>query len=322
MKKSIIIVALSVVSVSAFSQQTQQLSQYLLNPYLVNPAAAGLTDFVDLNLSFRQQWVGFDNAPQTIYLSGNSVVGDISGTPKYSASLRTSQRVAPKNTGIRTGKMRHAVGGNLMSDKYGPFKRNMANASYAFHLPVAKGMNLAFGVGVGLSNLVFDQNKVSLLDPNDATYSTFLGNSTKRNLLDLNTGVYLYTEQFQVGYSNGQVMQNKLYFGDPTASRLVMHHYFMAAYRFDINDKLSITPNLLAKYMHPAPVALDINCKVDYNNMFFGGISYRHKDAVVGMLGMFWNNIKFGYSFDYTISSLRKQNSGGHEVVVGYRIKL
>jgi type IX secretion system PorP/SprF family membrane protein len=307
---------------AANAQQMQQLSQYLMNPYLINPAAAGLTDYVDLNLSYRAQWVGFDNAPRTYYLSGNSVIGRISDAPRYSASLRTSKAAAPKNTGIRTGKMRHAVGGNLMTDSYGPFKRNMANASYAIHLPITKNMNIAVGVGMGISNIVFDQNKVDLLNPNDATYSTFLGSSDKKNLFDVFTGIYLYTNQWQVGYSNAQMMQNKLYFGDPTNAALKMHHFFSAGYSIQTNDNFIITPNLLLKYMNPAPAALDINCKFEYKEVMYGGISYRHKDAVVGMIGMLWNNIKIGYSYDYTISTLRKQNSGGHEIIAGYKIKI
>ncbi|HRE97271.1 MAG TPA: type IX secretion system membrane protein PorP/SprF [Flavobacteriales bacterium] len=322
MKKLFIASALLVSGGIASAQQMQQLSQYLLNPYVINPAAAGLTDFVDLNLSFRQQWVGFENSPQTFYLSGNSVVGNVGGSPKYSASLRTSRQTVQKNTGIRTGKMRHAVGGNVMGDRYGAFKRNMFNGSYALHLPVANGINASIGVGVGMSNVIFDQAKVTMLDPNDNTYAQFLGNTTRGNLFDVFTGVYLYSEQFQVGYSSAQLLQNKLYFGDPTNAKLKMHHFFMGGYRFDVNEKLSITPNFLLKYMNPAPMAIDLNCKVDYDNMFFGGFSYRHKDAIVGMLGMFWNNIKIGYSYDYTISSLRKQNSGGHEIVAGYRIRI
>jgi type IX secretion system PorP/SprF family membrane protein len=306
----------------AGAQQMQQMSQYLLNPYLINPAAAGLTDFVDMNLSFRQQWVGFDNSPQTYYFSANSVVGRVGSTPKYSASLRTSRSSAPKNTGIRTGKMRHAVGGNMMVDTYGAFRRNVGNVSYAIHLPITKGMNIAVGVGVGVSNFVYFPDKVTMLNQSDNTYSNFLGNTTKKNLLDLVSGVYLYTENLLVGYSNAQMVQNDISFGSPTESRLYMHHFLMAGYRIDVNDQLSITPNVLLKYMNPAPMAIDLSCKFDVAENFFGGVSYRHKDAVVGIVGIMWNNFKIGYSYDYTLSALRKLNSGGHEIVLGYKVKI
>ena len=312
----------TLIGLNAGAQQMAQMSQYLLNPYLINPAAAGLTDFVDMNLSFRQQWVGFDNSPQTYYFSANSVVGKIGAAPKYSASLRTSRSSMQKNTGVRTGKMRHAVGGNMMVDSYGAFRRNMANVSYAIHLPITRGMNLAVGVGLGLSNFVFLPDRVSMLEAGDATYDRFLGNTTKRNLFDLFSGVYLYTEKLLLGYSNAQMMQNKVTFGDPTDAKLHMHHFVMAGYRIDINEEFSLTPNLLVKYMNPAPVAIDLNCRFDVGDNFFGGVSYRHKDALVGMVGVLFNDFKLGYSYDYTLSALRKQNSGGHEIVLGYKIRI
>lgn len=324
MKKIAIITTFAALTTCGYTQQLQQLSQYLQNPYVINPAAAGVTDYVDLNLSFRQQWVGFTNSPQTFYFSGNSVVGRVGNAPKYNPSLRTSRPGATKVSGNRTGTMRHAVGGNVMNDKYGAFNRIMFNGSYAIHVPLSKGMNIACGVGLGMSNLAFDQNKVDLLgnDALDPTYTSFIGSTTKQNLFDLNIGLYLYTNALFIGYSNAQVMQNKIYFGDPTQSKLNAHHYLTAGYRIDVTEELSFTPNFLVKYMNPAPVAIDINCKVDYKDLIFGGFSYRHKDAIVGLVGMMFKNFKLGYSYDYTLSTLKKHNSGGHEIILGYKIKI
>ena len=49
------------------AQQRMQYSQYLLNGYFANPAAAGMEDHMDLKTSYRYQWVGFDGAPQGLY---------------------------------------------------------------------------------------------------------------------------------------------------------------------------------------------------------------------------------------------------------------
>ena len=66
----------------AYGQQLPQYSQYLRNQYMVNPAAAGVYDFVDITLAGRLQWLGFENAPKTSYLS---VTSPVSRTvkPKY-----------------------------------------------------------------------------------------------------------------------------------------------------------------------------------------------------------------------------------------------
>ena len=319
MKKIIISAFTLAIAGVANGQQLTQLSQYLQNHYVMNPAASGINDEVDINLSFRQQWVGFDNAPQTYYLSGHTLIGG-SGGPKYNPSLRTSRRGPVKAPTVKTGRLKHSAGGNLMMDKYGPFRRISGNGSYAIHVPLSKAMNLSCGIGLGMVNLGFDQNKVDMLSDNDQTYSSFIGTGGQnKTMFDLNTGLYLYSQYLFVGYSTSQVMQSKIHFGDVTDSKLKTHHYFMGGYRIDINEDWSVTPNVLVKLMTPAPVAMDFNVRADFLDKFFGGFSYRHKDAVVAIAGININGFKFGYSYDYTISTLKKQNSGGHEIIVGYK---
>ena len=306
-----------------YSQQLSQLSQYLQNEYLINPAAAGLSNYVDMNLSFRQQWVGFDNAPKTYYYSVNSIVGGTSNTPMYNPSLRTGRaQGVVKTPTVSTGKIKHAVGGNIISDEYGAFKKFSFNGSYAIHIPISKEMNIATGIGLGMTSFRFLQDRVNLLNDVDNTYSVFLGNNQKKNYFDLNMGLWLYTKNFFFGYSNAQVMRNDASFGAPTDSRLNVHHYISGGYKIQVSPELAITPNFLIKYMNPAPIAMDFNAKIEYQDFIFGGLSYRHKDALVGLIGVMFNNFKLGYSYDFTISNLRKHNSGGHEIIFGYRIKL
>lgn len=323
MKKLVIVGMGLMLGTTVYSQQLAQLSQYLQNEYLINPAAAGLSNYVDMNLSFRQQWVGFDNAPQTYYFSGNSIVGGTSNAPKYNPSLRTGRaHGVVKTPTVSTGKMKHAVGGNLLADQYGAFKKFTFNGSYAIHIPISKGMNISAGIGLGMTNFRFMQDRVDLLNDVDNTYTAFLGNAQKKNYFDLNMGVWLYTQEFFIGYSNAQVMRNDVSFGAPTDARLNVHHYISGGYKIQVSPELAITPNFLVKYMNPAPIAIDFNAKIEYQDLLFGGISYRHKDAVVGLIGVMFNNFKLGYSYDYTISNLRKHNSGGHEILFGYRIKI
>lgn len=313
------IIALLFLIGTARAQQLTQLSQYLQNHFVINPAAMGINDEVDLNLSFRQQWVGFENSPQTYYFSGHSKIGG-KESPKYNPSLRTSSRRVVKTSTVKTGKLKHSMGGNIMMDKYGAFRRINGNAAYAIHVPLSKGMNLSCGVGLGAANVGFDQTKVTMLDPNDNTYNEFIGTGNQnKTLFDLNAGLYLYSEYLFVGYSNSQVFQNKLTFGDVTNSKLKTHHYVLMGYKILMNEDWSVTPNVLLKYMQPAPMAIDINARFDFQDKFFFGGSYRHKDAVVGVVGLNLNGFKIGYSYDFTISTLRKHNSGGHEIIVGYK---
>jgi hypothetical protein len=45
------------------AQQVPLYSQYILNGFLINPAVAGSEGYTAVNLTAREQWIGFKNAP-------------------------------------------------------------------------------------------------------------------------------------------------------------------------------------------------------------------------------------------------------------------
>ncbi|MCK4750811.1 MAG: type IX secretion system membrane protein PorP/SprF, partial [Bacteroidales bacterium] len=47
------------------AQQMPLYSQYLMNGYLLNPAITGHDGYTSFNLTARQQWLGFKDAPAT-----------------------------------------------------------------------------------------------------------------------------------------------------------------------------------------------------------------------------------------------------------------
>jgi len=53
----------------------------MMDYYLLNPAVAGSYDYIPVNLSVRQQWVGFDGAPSSqaisLHYSWNSLCADL-----------------------------------------------------------------------------------------------------------------------------------------------------------------------------------------------------------------------------------------------------
>lgn len=92
----------------------------------------------------------------------------------------------------------------------------------------------------------------------------------------------------------------------------------MSGYQIRINEDFTLTPNVMAKYMAPAPVSLDFNLQAEYKEWIWGGLGYRHTDAIIGMFGLnIYNRFKLGYSFDFSISKFKNFSSGGHELVLG-----
>ncbi len=322
MKKIIYTTAIALLGTTAMGQQLAQFSQYMHNPYVLNPAAAGMNDYLDINLSYRQQWAGFDNAPTTYYLSATKALGKRPAKLTYNPSLRTSDIQIKPIEQKTPGKLKHALGGYVIGDNYGVFEKISGGLSYALHIPVGNTMYASIGLGAGASNYSIDQNQLTLGDAADNTFTTFIGSGTSQTYFDLNGGVALYSDKLYFGYSGTQVIENEIYFGsEATQAALLLHHFISAGYKIQAGENLSITPGFVVKYLNPAPVSYDLNMKFEFKDKFWIGAAYRNEDAIVGLLGLKINDlIKIGYSYDYTTSNLGDFNSGGHEVVLGLMI--
>ena len=306
-----------------FAQQIPQYSQFQRNQFMINPAAAGIYDFVDITLSGRWQWLGLDDAPRSSYLAFSV---PLNFKPKfYNPGVRTSSG-SIENPIIKLGKLKHTVGGQLLADQYGAFRKLLFSGTYALHLPLSKKINLAFGVKVGLSNNSFLADKAQVLNVvnsslsyTDPTYSYFLANQSSKQILEIGSGLYLYGKRFFIGVSSDRLTGDFVTFGKGTANfNSLIHSNLITGYKFKTGENWSITPSLLVKYMNPAPVSVDINLQAEYKDWLWFGLGYRHTDALIGMIGMnISSKFKFGYSFDFSISRINNYTSGGHELTLG-----
>lgn len=123
MKATLFFIGFLSISSIAIAQQLPQYTQFQKNPYLINPAATGAHDMLNLSIGGRLQWLGMTNAPSTsfIYLS----------TPaskfRNAFMKRTYGKVSRNNKSVRHPKMRsssivHAFWGQLLADQFGAFR--------------------------------------------------------------------------------------------------------------------------------------------------------------------------------------------------------
>ena len=321
--KQLVVFIFSFLLFPFWAQQIPQYSQFQRNQFMANPAAAGIYDFIDVTLAGRWQWLGVADAPRTSYLAFSV---PLNFKPKYyNPGIRTSAGPI-ENPPINTGKLKHTVGGQVIADQYGAFRKLSFLGTYELHIPMNKDFNLSFGVKAGLSNNAFLADKaqvLNLVDPTltytDNTYSTFLGDQSNKYIMDLSAGLYFYGKGFYLGLSSQQLTRDLVEFGQGTANfNPQMHYNLMSGYQIKLNEDLTLTPNLMVKYMYPAPVSIDFNAQLEYKEWLWFGLGYRHTDAIIGMFGMnISNRFRLGYSFDFSISKFKNYSSGGHELVLG-----
>jgi type IX secretion system PorP/SprF family membrane protein len=331
MKKLIALIVIGITGTS-FSQQIPQYSQYLRNQFMLNPGAAGIYDFTDITLSGRWQWVGFgdNNEPRTAYASVSTVLGN-KVKPKYNPAFRTSNGIV-RNPEIKTGKLKHAIGGQFVADQYGAFRRLNVAGTYAIHIPVSQKYNLSFGTRLGLSNNTFLADRavvLNTLDPfqtyagGDAEYDAFIQNQGSKYIMDLGAGLYFYSDRMFFGVSADHLSKDFVEFGSGTANFNTQIHYnIMAGVKIPVNEDITITPAILAKNMRPAPFSIEGTLMAEYKEWMWFGFSYRNRDAVVGMFGMnLSQRWKLGYSYDFSVTKMSQVSSGGHELVLGIMLR-
>ena len=292
MKKISTLFIFMYVALNAIAQQVPLYTQYMLNEFIINPAAGGKYEFFEAKSNNRYQWKGITDAPRTYILSVNGP--------------------------LRSRKV--GLGGYLFTDITGPTRRTGIYASYAYHLKINDQIKLGLGLSAGLLQFTVDGSKINLHDDADVA----LGNSLQSVLLpDFGFGLNLYSKQFSLGFSAPQLVQNKLNLYESNssiASKLEDHYFINGAYRIRPTESIEIEPSFLVKVLKPVPTQLDIGLKVTYKQLLWIGGAFRSKDAYSAMLGLcIQKHITFAYAHDFTFSNLKNYSSGTHEILVGIK---
>ena len=81
----------------AMAQQEYMITHYMFNGLSINPAYAGVHEGISASLLWREQWVGFDGAPQTQMVSMHSPLADRSAS--LGAVIYRDQLGISKETG-------------------------------------------------------------------------------------------------------------------------------------------------------------------------------------------------------------------------------
>ena len=274
----------------AVAQQQSLYTNYLLNQYLYNPAYAGVEEGTVLSIGYRNQWLGFDGAPKSFMVSG---YGKLKKKPNM------------------------ALGGIITTERIGLLQRTTFHATYSYHLKINKKAAINFGLGVGGI-----QHKVRVYDakPYDRDDS-FLSSDVLRALaFDANAGFYFYTKNFFLGFSDQHMPNSKIVWENSTG-RNTTHFYAYTGYSFHLDKAWVIQPTILVRTNSPAPYQLEYNARVIYDEMVWLGFSYRHQSSGCFMLGCkIDKQLSFAYSYDLTLSAIKKYSNGSHEIMVSYLI--
>lgn len=294
MKKYLFVWAVLLSPLLVNAQQDAIYSQYMFNPFAINPAYAGSRDALSGVLLMREQWRGIEGAPSTQTFSLHSPIGG--------------------------NKM--ALGLNLFNDGVGPTKNTGALASYAYHLRLGK-LKLSLGIRGGIFNSRLDRSKLNYQNQADRFNNTGTVNTI---VPTFDFGSYLYSKRFFAGLSVSHLLENQINYPNfPSDAYVVMRRHFMftSGAALPLGKNTVIKPSILVKYVENAPVNFDINTSFLFNKVFWLGASYHSGNGIVLITEYnITDFIRIGYSYDIVMNPLKQFTTGTHEIMAGFDLNL
>ncbi len=322
MKRIFNLLLLAVLTTVAYSQQRPQYTQYVFNNYLLNPAVTGIENYTDIKAGHRSQWTGLNGAPVTSYITINAPIGRKfleSNSNSFAPGGGTNPNSRLFTQEYMASEPHHGIGAMVVTDKAGPITQTNVAATYAYHLGVTDKLNLSVGVSAGFMRTALNTSEITLENALDPAISN--GNNSQFKP-DLGAGVWLYSSNYYLGISAQQLLPQQLYFTSQAAAvgsnKAVPHYFVTGGVKIFLYDDLTLMPSFLIKQIKPVPLTYDLNLKLAFQDKFWIGGAYRHKDSFGALAGFYLNSfLNVGYSYDITTSALNTVSRGSHELVIG-----
>jgi type IX secretion system PorP/SprF family membrane protein len=311
-KRLFYILIFLITTVTANSQQLPIYSQYLYNKFLINPAVAGSDGYTSFNLTAREQWVGYAGAPKTFSFSGQTRLMKRPGYVLKKNHLRNNV-YKPKNDG------RVGLGGFVFSDVNGLIQRTGFQTSYSYHLWIRNETQLSMGLALTGYFLKINDKEIKFEDPNEP----WMNNDLRKGMFvpDATFGVYLLNPKYNVGFSADQLFQAAIKIGSEAYEKFKMsrHFYLFGSYIFTYGPYVELQPSVLIKMSEQLRPQADIGFTYIYNKAFWGGLTYRTSGALIANVGVKYENMFFGYAFDFTLNDIQRITYGTHELTIALK---
>jgi type IX secretion system PorP/SprF family membrane protein len=266
----------------------------MFNVLTYNPGVAGTSGMVCATAINRQQWLGFDGAPRTTIFN----------------------ICAP----ISPFKIKSGIGMIIESDNIGFDKDINFSIAYSYLMDLNIG-KLGLGISLGVIDKTIDPKwYIPSGDGFTPPDQDPLIPSAKESFVafDAGLGAFLQGDKYYASLSITHLNQPKIKYtkADTYISR---HYYLTAGYTLQLpNPSLELLPSVFA-YSDGKIMQMNVTSLVRYNKKVWGGVSYRAGDALIGIVGFeLYNGLKIGYSYDFTLSDIRKNSTGSHEFMVNY----
>ena len=274
--------------------QDPTFSQFYANPLYLNPAFAGTAHCARMTFNYRNQWPALSGQFITTSASFDKYICHVGGL----GVLLTNDRAGE-----------------------GTILTNNASLIYSFIKPINRFFSFSAGFQATYAEKRVDWSKLTfddMIDPKRGfTQPTaeIPGNNIAR-YFDMSAGIMVYSKALYFGFAANHLTQpdEHLQIGPSPLPRKFTGH---AGVTIKLNEnsrdeEVTISPNILYQQQQDFR-QLNLGMYVT-RGPITGGFWYRNKDSFIILVGLQKGLLKFGYSYDITVSTLTNQTAGSHEI--------
>ena len=287
MKKLFTILAVIVFALNLKAQNEPVIAHFAYHSHVFNPAVSGSSRDIFAGALYRQQWVGFKEAPSTFLLDAYGYISKIKG----------------------------GVGLVIQNDMLGKQRFTTAKVSYAYSQRLNDHARLSIGLSIGMLNSFVKGSDLIYQDKLQTDNSAITAN-TNRFKAFLAAGLEFSGYNTTIGFAVSNLDQG---LGKATPFRVPRHYFAYAKYNWEINEKLTMTPAVFVRFIDFIAQA-EANINFTIRKRVIVGVLYRSNDAAGALLGVnITKHLMASYAYDFGFGELRKHQTGSHEVQLVYR---
>ncbi len=276
---------------SARAQEPPVYSQFFMNPYIYNPAYAGIDGHTVISAMYRQQWTGLDGAPTISHITFHT----------------------PLKGGI-------GVGAFVFNENQSALTSSGAKGTVSYLANFDRKHWLRFGLSLGAGSNSLDLDKID--NPSDPAFSNLVDNGFYA-LGDF--GLTFHSGNFNFGVSLPSLFRGNVITRDsfapidfkPTDNIFLKTNYHVGF----LNDDFVWEPHILYRYSSQNADQFEIANIIHVLHHLWFGASYRQDAGLVGLFGIkVKEKLAIGYAFELGDSKVNSFTGNTHEIHIGFHL--
>lgn len=279
----------------ALGQQEHRYTQFMYNKLSYNPAYAGIRGVLTGTAIYRNQWFKMEGAPRAAQVSVHAPV--------------FTQRVG--------------VGAVLSHHQIGLHRDVQLTAAYSYNVINGDEFSMRIGISGNLRVLSIDFSKATPLTQYDPSLDNKRFNEA---LANFGAGVYgTFQEKLYFGFSAPRIVRNSIGINTEPGVRTAReepHFYGTTGGIIALGDDFHLMPSALVRYVHNAPIDVDLALSLEFRRIASIGLAYRAGGDGLGEsinLLTYWQidpRIGLGAAYDMTLTNLRSLVGGSFELMM------